>query len=32
MEEEIQELELISTTEIPENGNEEELEGEDTNE
>ena len=28
MEEEIQELELISTTEIPENGNENELEGE----
>ncbi len=32
MEEEIQELELISTTKIPESGNEEELEGEDTNE
>ena len=32
MEEEIQELNIISTIEIPENGNEEELEGEDTNE
>lgn len=28
MEEEIQELQIISTTEIPENGNENELEGE----
>lgn len=32
MEEEIQELELISTIEIPEDGNEEELEGENVNE
>lgn len=32
MEEEIQELELISTIEIPKDGNEEELEGENVNE
>jgi hypothetical protein len=32
MEEEIKELNIISTMEVPENGNENELEGEDVNE